>query len=225
VIDTNSLLVELSSDPKRAYVELGNRIADCIRNKAPTLREIITLAKIMAAYADNHNLAYYAKDDEEDWPGYLGKLISGAEYLGHEIEADDTVKAAFEYAAEYKNGKPLGFAYLTSEEKKAIHKHIDVIRKTIESSALEMRKKRAIYTRLAKLSAEIDKDGTNTDVLFGFIGELSFSLSKFEKDNRKAIEHAKDILEIIFRRRSTDEGISLPPADDFPLLPSSSKTE
>ena len=180
----------------------------------------MALAKVMEAYARKYQFKFSEKGDRESWVDHLRHLINVAAGIYIELYAEDVSREALEHLEEYeKNGKPFGYAHLTSDEKKAIHQHLAKIRSTLEKSTLDDRKKRAIYSRLSKLAAEVDKDGTSTDIAFAFIGELSYAVSGIEKQNRPIIDHAKDILKIIFNRRAEDEGSALPAPEDFPLLP------
>jgi hypothetical protein len=225
VIDAKSFMAGLPTNRKRGYVELGERVSAALESSDRQDREVITLAKLMEAYAGKYKMDFVGKQDNERWYDHLIDLIRGSEFIGHELDAEEAANEALEHLEEYeKSGKPHGYAHLTPDEKKAIHKDLDKIRKTIEASALDDRKKRAIYSRLNKFAAEVDKNGTNTDVFFAFVGELSFAFKGAEEQNRPIIEHIKDMLKIIYNRRAEDEGNALPAPANLPRLPPQSGT-
>lgn len=112
-----------------------------------------------------------------------------------------------------------GYAILTKEEKQAIHNHIDAIRKIIDSSDLDDRKKNSLIDKLTGLSKEVDRNGTLTDRFFAFAGDLGFCLGAFAKNAKPLIKEVKEILKIVTRSRARNENIELPHSGEVLSLP------
>ncbi|WP_375205767.1 hypothetical protein [Hyphococcus sp.] len=131
--------------------------------------------------------------------------------------------SASDFLDDYFGVKEFGFGYavLDQSEKLEIHGHLNKIRELIESSDLPLKKKNRLFAKLGKLSAEVDKDGTDTDAFFAFLGDAGFALGEMAEKAKPFTKEVKDMMRIVLRSREKEEGISLPSPDENPLLPSS----
>jgi hypothetical protein len=118
MIDANSLMVGISTNRQRGYVELGERVLAAFDSSDGRDRDIIALAKLMEAYARKYKMEFVEKQDNDSWLNHLQNLITGSQFLGHELDAEEAAKEALEQLEEYEEtGKPFGYAHLTPAEK------------------------------------------------------------------------------------------------------------
>ncbi len=132
---------------------------------------------------------------------------------------ENEVDAKLEQIFAKKSGEDVAIAVLTSEEKTTIAGKLEFIRQIIESSSLETKKKNLLFKKLNKFAHEVTKDGTDTDTLFAFFGELSLNPGLMAKNAKPALDELKDIMRIVFRNRAEREGIPLPSPEDVLKLP------
>jgi len=134
-------------------------------------------------------------------------------------------KAAAKDAIAASTAKAFGYAILEADEKQAIHKHLERVRRIIEESQLEDRKKNALFERLKELVAEVNRNGTRTDRFFAFAGELGCCVSQFTTNAKAAVDETKEILKIVYRARARHDGVKLSPGDEMLLLPEAAGSE
>jgi hypothetical protein len=118
-----------------------------------------------------------------------------------------------------EGAETFGYAILNSEEKEILHKHIEEIRKIIDGSDLNDRKKNNLFSRLNDLSFEINKNGTTTDQFFAFASEAGFCMGDFASKAKPLFDEIKDILKIVAKARARQEKVQLPPGDEVLSLP------
>jgi hypothetical protein len=122
-------------------------------------------------------------------------------------------------AISLKITKAFGYAVLTSEEKEKIHSHLSRVRKIIERSQLDDRKKNSLFDSLSKLERDVDRNGTPTDRFFAFMGDMGFCLGELAHSAGPAIKEVKEILKIITQARARNEQVQLPPSGEILTLP------
>jgi len=110
------------------------------------------------------------------------------------------------------------FLELALEEKESIRKHTDFIQGVIDKSKIADRKKNALRRRLNQLRAEVEKTGTNLDVIMGGMLEVSVYAGEIAKNSKPVIESVKEIVDIVSQAKARQEQISLPKRDKFNLL-------
>jgi hypothetical protein len=113
-----------------------------------------------------------------------------------------------------------GIAHLNEDEKRKVLSHLEKARRIIETSKLSVRKKNALFERLADLIREVNTYGTRTDRFFAFAGDLGFVLGDMAENAKPLFSEVKQILKIVTRSRARQEGISLPPGDEVLRLAS-----
>jgi hypothetical protein len=131
----------------------------------------------------------------------------------------DAVKRAAKASMAAVSAGVFGYTVLSKEEKESIHSHLEKIRKIIEDSKLEDRKKNALLDALANLARDVNRNGTRTDRFFAFASELGFCLGDFAKKAKPLFDEVKAILKIVTRARARDENIQLPSNGEILTLP------
>ena len=121
----------------------------------------------------------------------------------------------------HKQGR-IGFTTLTAEEKEALHTHINSMRKLIEKSKLNIKKKNGLLAKLNILAKDVDLAGTNTDRFFGFLLDISLVAGQMATNAKPMIDEWKEALRILARSRAREEGVSLPVGNELPSLEDSS---
>jgi hypothetical protein len=112
-----------------------------------------------------------------------------------------------------------GYAILSEQEKNDIQGHVEQIRKIIEASKLDDRKKNALFETLSELSRDVNRNGTRTDRFFAFASELGFCLGDFAKKAKPLFDEVKAMLKILTQARARDENIKLPTGGEVLSLP------
>lgn len=233
-VDPDKIFKDLSSDPWAASYQLLQRINKEILTKAiglPTDDDYAMACGFLEAFYESHgwkppNRATYTTS-QSDSVDELARKLRAAQRLQYEAyvsEIMNNYKAATKRTAkeaiDAALGKAVGYAILEPSEKEEINKHIENIRKIIEESGLDDRKKNNLVERLSDLAREVSRNGTRTDRFFAFASELGFCLGQFTTNAKPAITETKAIMRIIWGARARHDGIKLPPGDDMPpLLP------
>jgi len=225
-IDPSIFLKELPADTRHALIELAERIELFISaNTALQDKEYATLCKLIEVFVNKSGLMVDLpnKDANYGWHSHLQNLLHVVSSYSVDVHAEDSERELADIIDSYRSDSvsalPFGYAALSADEKVLIHDRLQQVRATIESSKLKESKKNALYSRLAKLSEEVDRSGTKTDAFFSFGLDLAMTAGEMAEKAKPAINEFKDVLEIIFRRRSQSEGVRLPKPDDFPSLP------
>jgi hypothetical protein len=230
-VDADELFTGLSSDPWTASYELLQRVNRSILSRSPSDDDYAMACGFLEAFYDSHgwkppSRANYTSS-QSDSVDELARKIRAAQRLQYEAYVSEITgffkSATKRKATEALNGalaKEVGYAVLEAAEKEELNKHIEKMRKIIDGSGLDDRKKNDLFGRLADLAREINRNGTRTDRFFAFASELGFCLSQFTKNAKDAIYEAKAMMRIIWQARARHDGIKLPPGDDMPpLLP------
>lgn len=216
-MDIDSFLVDLPPDPTAALVELFDRLDDYTDELAQRRgddpdHEIRISIKILDAWFQKHDLSSYAYQGEMGWSDWK-ELVDTFRYEA----LSETIEAKVELAASGDLMK-FGYAKLDQTEKQEIHAKLNHIRQIVDGSSLSDRKKTAILNKLTALSKEVDKNGTQIDQWMGLWPTVGLAIGEFAENAKPAIEDAKDIARIIFRAQARNEGVALPPPDEFKLL-------
>ncbi len=211
------LVAGISSDnPAGTLVEVVRRIkagtGDGTIDDSNAAEVVAFLERFLAR--GKWKLDYSKKDATDTW-------LERLEYLTDTIEESDIVISQFQTRADNildavfseLSEAEFGFAELKANEKQQIYKLISELRKLIETSKLNTRKKNALFTRLSELELEVDKRSTRTDRFFGTFSELGFALGDFGEQAKPMFDRMREILQIIYARRSKDEGVKLPPSE------------
>jgi hypothetical protein len=237
-VDPDKIFNDLSSDPWTASYQLLQRLNKQILNKSPPTDDDYAIANgFLEAFYESHgwpppNRATYTSS-QSDSVDELARKIRAAQRLQYEAyvsEITNNYKAATKRTAKQALdaalGKAVGYAILEPSEKEEINKHIENVRKIIEESGLDDRKKNDLFERLSDLTKEVSRNGTRTDRFFAFASELGFCLGQFTKNAKPAITETKAIMRIIWGARARHDGIKLPPGDGDmpPLLPEPDQT-
>lgn len=232
--DIENFLNELHYDPRVAANELWSRFYKVFHNEFDDAFELsadsiiaynLIIEFLNRANLNNRDLSKLDFDISSlpfntmcsELGDYISRPIAG------EVTSENAGALIEEQLNNYFGNRKYesGFAVLDSAEKLQIHGHLNKIREIIENSALGTRKKNRLFDKLAKLSREVDKEGTDTDAFFAFLGDAGFALGEMAENAQPFTKEVKDMMRIILRSREKQEGISLPPPSDNPLLPSS----
>jgi hypothetical protein len=231
MLDPEEIFRDLPTDPYLAAYEALQRMnAQLFRGKEPSDSDYRTACGFFEALYEQNGWKpidrtapnYNYSDSVEDiakkprsnhrlqYEAYANQIMSGYQSL-----AKNKAKSVLGGAA----AKTFGYAILEPDEKTEIHKHIETIRKLIQGSGLDDRKKNALFNRLTELSKEVDRNGTRTDGFFAFASEFAFCMGQFSKAAKPAIDDVKDVLRIVTRARARTDGIKLPAGNEVLSLP------
>ena len=217
------LLKGLPENPIDALGTILERGAEKNERSDVSATDFKTVVVVIEAAIKRFDLSYGlpSKLENEGWAtkyNYYKSLIRNLMH-DHETELlENTANAELDRIIAERDGEP-GFAILTSDEKSAIMQRIETIRKLIDTSGLLVRKKNTLFNKLTDLANEVMRDGTRTDALFTFLGELALTAGIMTKNAKPAIDEAKEITRIIVGSRATREGISLPSPEKILRLP------
>ncbi|RUA07297.1 MAG: hypothetical protein DSY43_00280, partial [Gammaproteobacteria bacterium] len=101
------------------------------------------------------------------------------------------------------------FTYKFSEKDvKTIQNLINELREKISASKLfEDKHKKRLLARLEKLQAEIHKEMSDIDKIWGLVGDAGIALEKFGKDAKPIVDRIKEIATIGWKIQSKAEGL------------------
>jgi|SRR5665811_142005 hypothetical protein len=236
-IDPETIYSDLPTDPRLAAYELLQRISAVLAKGKATDADYSTACGFLEAFYEANswkpperiNAGGYGSTDTVEDISRKTKLFQRLQYEAYVIQImathRDVMKSKGKEVLDAAIAKTIGYAVLEPDEKKEIHKHIEKIRALVEGSGLEDRKKNNLFSRLAGLVSEVNRNGTRTDRFFAFASELGFSIGQFTKDAKPAIDELKDMLKIVSKARARHEGLKLPAGDEILLLPEPEPTE
>jgi hypothetical protein len=237
-VDPDKIFNDLSSDPWTASYELLQRLNKEILNKnTPTDDDYATACGFLEAFYESQSWKLPSRislnSSNSDSVDEIARRLRAAQRLQYEAYVGE-ITANFKAMARRKAkealdaalAKAVGYAILEPSEKDEINKHIENIRKIVEESGPDDRKKNNLIERLSDLAREVGRNGTRTDRFFAFASELGFCLGQFTKNAKPAITETKAIMRIIWGARARHDGIKLPPGDGDmpPLLPEPDQT-
>lgn len=230
-LDVEAFLKELDPDPKIASKQLMQRFDSLYWNdgKADCGPDSIAAHNLMIEFVTRAGLndqGLNEVDIEIGVEDFKSESLTLTYMIDkhNSLALQESVKStAHDFFDDYfgKGNYDFGFAVLDKSEKLEIHGHLNRIRELIDSSDLSTRKKNRLFQKLSKLAAEVDKNGTDTDAFFAFLGDAGFALGEMAENAEPFTNEVKDMMRIVFRSREKQEGISLPAPDQNPLLPSS----
>ncbi|HTK13789.1 MAG TPA: hypothetical protein VL402_08305 [Xanthobacteraceae bacterium] len=231
--DYQELFQNLSKDPYMASFELLTQIDAKVLGSRPSENEYSAACRILEAFYEANNFkipkaiavswSFGVKEETAD--NAIQRTREGwrlqYEAFRQQILANHrhAVKQAAKNSIAAVSAEAFGYATLNDEEKTSIHKHIEKIRKIIEQSNLDDRKKNSLFNRLSSLSSDVDRNGTRTDRFFAFASEISFCVGDFAENAKPMFDEVKEVLRIVCRARSRNEGSLLPPGDSVLSLP------
>jgi hypothetical protein len=160
-----------------------------------------------------------ANPPKERMAELLDSINESSSQLMEAVVSTDVDELIQEYEAATTTQGAFGYAKLDKSEKTSIHQHLKKIREIIEKSALDDRKKNALFERINKLSEEVDREGTRTDRFFAFAGDLAFVAGIMAGRAKPAINEFKEILKIVLRSRARQEQTALPKPQEVFSLP------
>lgn len=230
-MDLEKVLVGLPDDAGEALFVLNSRLERQLDLTGDDEISYMQACAVLSAYyAENGLKAPKALSYTDYFPTAVlpGNKIGEANsvwrrrYLGYREDI-----LSLKYKAQQKTASlalrkkegEFGYAILTPEGKQEIHASLDAIRKIVAESDLDDRKKNAINQRLSALAAEVDRNGTQTDRFFAFMIDLGYASGEMAKRGKPALDEARKILDIVMRSRAKNEGVQLPPPENFPQLP------
>ncbi len=216
------LVADLNGSPPIAFLELVRRVKQVFSEGHYDPEDLPTLCALLKRFAERSKLGIeiVEKTQTENWYDqlrYIFKVVDDSPLVAavHENQVDLILDSVFDTLTETE----FGFAELSIDEKQKIHFLLNEIRVLIDQSRLQPKKKNALVARLNELSLEVDKKGTRTDRFFGFISELGFALGDFGEKSKPIFDRMKEIIEVVYKNRQKNEGVSLPPRSDLKLLP------
>lgn len=219
----DEFIANLPSDPGDALIVLADRAQDWLQSdhRGDDGVEALYIRTIFQRFLDRYNIEVDVYNSTgEDLPSihdYIRAItkFSGSRVVDQLLDKYDVERGDPQY----------GTAILDSSEKDEVHSHISAIRRIIEESTLDTRKKNALFGRLNDLAIEVDRIGTKTDRFFSFMADLGFALGEFGNNAKPLIEEVRGMIKTISRARARQEGVSLP-SDDEPLkLPTPSASD
>jgi hypothetical protein len=228
-IISDDLFSDLPTDVNRAGFELLCRVNSKIVGKEPNIGDYSAACGVLEAFYEENGLKIPASLTPGGSITSTNDTIERArvrwrlQYEAFQSEIVEqyrlTSKATAKAAIAASTGKAFGYAILETDEKQAIHKHLEKVRSIIEKSQLEDRKKNALFEKLSELAVEVNRNGTRTDRFFAFAGELGCCISQLTTNAKAAIDETKEILKIVYRARARHDGVKLPEGDEMLLLP------
>ncbi|MCC8954112.1 hypothetical protein H8B02_11760 [Bradyrhizobium sp. Pear77] len=236
-IDPEKIFIDLPTDPLFASYELLQRIEKDIGKGKPSEADYSAACGYLEAFYETNNwkpperlgAGGYSGSDTPDEISRKTRAIPRLQYEAYAnqimLNHRAVMKAKGKEVLDAATAKTIGYAVLEPDEKTAILAHIEKIRTLVEASGLDDRKKNNLFSRLAALTSEVNRNGTRTDRFFAFASELGFSIGQFTKDAKPAIDETKAILKIVTKARSRHEGLKLPEGDVVLSLPEPSAGE
>jgi len=219
----DEFIADLPSDPGEAIVTLSDRAQTWMDRPPAPDDEVngIYIRTIFKRFLERYDIGAKVENTSgEDLPNVPDYVKAITKFAGQRIV--DQLLDNYDL----ERGDPqFGVTSLTTEEKSAIHKHLDTIRVIIEKSRLGTRKKNALYGRLNGLAKEADLDGTKTDRFFAFAADAAFVLGEMAENAKPFINEVKEVLKIVGRARARSEGVALPKGDEVLKLPSPTDAE
>ena len=225
-IDPTSLLVDLPNDKEVALCELAHRVDALHKQESLDGVEYGTLAKLLEQFATKNDLyvEINPKESHESWRDHFIYVMHRMSAFESDVKVKHAEKEMSDLIDDYKNANsrtsPFGYAFLSADEKEEIRAKLNEIRRVVDASSLNMRKKNALFTRISRLAEEVDREGTKTDSFFSFAIDLAMTAGEMAEKAKPAVDEFKEILKIILNRRAEAEGVTLPRPDDYPKLPS-----
>ncbi len=213
-----SLISNLNPNPAMAILEIADRYSTTALDE----NELIKLLLFIEKLVEKHNLEVDVPDNSSAPKDRMAELLesindSRSLLIENSVTADvDDLLQKYEDSS--KSPEEFGFAKLNQSEKEQIHEHLKNVRKIIEESNLDDRKKNALFGRINTLASEVDKEGTKTDAFFAFAGDLAFVSGIMAKRAKPAIDEFKAILKIVLRSRAKNEQTALPNPQEVFLL-------
>jgi len=202
----------LPPDPDQALLVMADRASEWLESPEDGNSQIqsVIIISILKAFVQRFRPEIVVFGD-----GVKDYVFAIMEYAGT-IEVE---RILAQYEDTVASKESFGRAELTSEEKSDLHEHLGRLRKLIESSDLAPRKKNGLLGRINELAAEIDRFGTRTDRFFAFASDLGFYMGDFAKKTEPVWTEIKEVLRIVTKARSREEGVALPPGDEVLHLP------
>lgn len=217
--EIDDVFYDLPENPKQALVVINERLKKKIFDlKEDEAEDLCRIANaVIEEWCNQYAVSIDAKKLNGPAAQY-GEYIKAMGKLESEVYRD----AIGEKISLIKSGNltQFGHAKLDATEKEQIHKNLNNIRNLVGESVLPDSKKNAIYEKLNKLAAEVDRTGTKTDAFFGLLGDLGIHLGAMAKGAEPLTKEIKSILKIVMRSRARTEDVALPKSEDFPLLES-----
>jgi|HubBroStandDraft_3_1064219.scaffolds.fasta_scaffold81698_2 hypothetical protein len=232
-VDYQAIFSDLPEDPYAGSFELLKRVEAKVLPGSPREAEYSAACGIFEAFYEANawtspkavNVSRGLAESSETTDRAIQRVRDGWR-LQYEAYRDQiianhqhAIKAAAADSLSAISKAAIGYAILDSEEKNEIQVHLEKVRKIIEESNLDDRKKNSLFERLSELVKEVNRNGTRTDRFFAFASELGFSAGQFAKNSKPLFDEVTTLLKIITRARSRSEGISLPPGGEVLLLP------
>jgi hypothetical protein len=230
-LDPEKIFAGLSIDPYLASYELLQRIERELSRGNPEEADYNAACGLLEGFYESNgwkpperiDAGSYSSSDSIRDIARKTKVFQRLRYEAYvnQINANQraSMKGNAKAVLEAAMAREIGYAVLDADEKAAIHKHIEKIRELVEASGLDDRKKNNLFSRLARLTSEVNRNGTRTDRFFAFASELGFSIGQFAKDAKPAIDETKEILKIVTKARSRHEGLKLPAGEEVLSLP------
>lgn len=126
----------------------------------------------------------------------------------------DAVKSRLSAATKHP-----GYTRLRPSERAAIFHCVDKIILWINASGLIESRKKHILHILANLRAEVDKPATSTQVAVGCVTEAAMYAGEISEANVGDYRAAlRDTANLLFHAKARDEGLTLLPGENRPLL-------
>jgi hypothetical protein len=209
----------LPTDPGEAIVVLAVRAQIWLEtpNLSDASTDSIYIRTIFKRFLERYDIGFTVEssDDDDPLPSVSDYLKAITRFAGHRV----VDRLLDEYDVQ-RGDTQFGVATLTADEKNEVHSHIDAVRKIIEDSTLNPRKKNALFGRLNDLAQEVDREGTRTDRFFAFAADAAFVLGDMANKAEPFLKEVKDILKIVTHARAKNEGIALPEGEEILKLPS-----
>lgn len=96
-----------------------------------------------------------------------------------------------------------------------IHKNLDTIRKIVNQQVKDNNKKDAIFTKIASLQSEIDRERTTIDMIFGRIIDLSKVIGECAENMDPAVQKLERVMKAL---KDGTERVKLLPTRNRPKL-------
>jgi hypothetical protein len=232
----DELFEGLPVDAHAASYELLMRISEKLLGVKPTEADYTAACGLLEAFYEANDFKIPSRLRTDDSPTdsadeLIGRTREGwrlqYEAYRSQIMANRTyvIKKAAKDAIAAVTHRSLGYAVLDQVEKKKIHGYIDRIRRIIEQSQLEDRKKNKLFDSLSGLSKEVDRNGTPTDRFFIFMGDVGLCLGELGDRAKPLFNEVKEMLKLVVGARARNENAKLPANGEVLSLPELDATD
>lgn len=169
-----------------------------------------TYVTSILAFLDEYQLEVDVADildlDEQEFLKEFEKFRSKTQYMTMRFEIRK---------ARIGSGSVGTLIEIPLDYKSEIGKHLETIRRIVNQKIEAGRKKDSIFSKIASLQSEVDRDQTTVDAAFGFILDLGKTLGQAGKEMKPAVDQLERVKKLFWDK---SEKVPQLPKQDRPKL-------